>query len=439
MNSPPNYKWEQLLDIDDSDLPLTPALRPCNTHVRETTTTTTTQNHAVDNLEEKPVRIIPGPAEYIRKVVDDVDEDEDFKGRHGLARLSLLMLMVGEGIVNGCLRDIENYLKNGRLEQVVAIIKSCTSNALSDLIVTLKDLSGINPGTIHHKVINEEGYGKDITVRSALILANVSIFSLTLSMHYLNITLRNMVKVFHKDTFLGNGSGVGGSEMLMEEEEIVKLMEEEEMAGLELHVCGNVTDQEDLYKFEEKALNLTLEEEARQAWAEHEYLHSANHIQTPPYVKLHSANAEGGGALGSLGALKPSTHPVISIFLYPLGADVETACALEVEAVGALDLMEALKVEVEAEGGDLDLVEALKVEVEAEGALDLVEVEAAGALDLMEGALDLVEVEASCLVGALDVVGLSLNILISASVSRYLTSLKQTTSSSPEKPSSLDT
>ncbi|GKG46327.1 hypothetical protein Tco_0501173, partial [Tanacetum coccineum] len=62
----------------------------------------------------------------------------------------------------------------------------------------------------------------------------------------------------------GSGSGVGGSGMLMEEEEeIVKLMEKEEMADLELHVCGNVTDQEDLYKFDEKALNLTLEEEAK--------------------------------------------------------------------------------------------------------------------------------------------------------------------------------
>nr|GEY76446.1 hypothetical protein [Tanacetum cinerariifolium]GEZ04461.1 hypothetical protein [Tanacetum cinerariifolium] len=105
MNSPSNYKWEQLLDIDDFDLPLTPVLRPCNRHMHETTTTTTTQNPDVDNLEENPIRIIPGHAgivqvaklriqldihegedesvlstqEYIRKVVDDVGEDEDFK------------------------------------------------------------------------------------------------------------------------------------------------------------------------------------------------------------------------------------------------------------------------------------------------------------------------------------------------------------------------
>nr|GEY04072.1 hypothetical protein [Tanacetum cinerariifolium] len=62
------------------------------------------------------------------------------------------------------------------------------------------------------------------------------------SMHYLSITMRNVVKVFHKDTIPGSGSGVGGSGML-DEEEIVKLLEVEDMAELELQVCGNVTNQ----------------------------------------------------------------------------------------------------------------------------------------------------------------------------------------------------
>nr|GEV96673.1 hypothetical protein [Tanacetum cinerariifolium] len=58
--------------------------------------------------------------------------------------------------------------------------------------------------------------------------------------------------------------------------------------------------------------------------------------------------AEGGEALGSSGALKPSTHLVMAI-LYPLGA-VKATYALEVEATRALDLVKALKVEVEAVG-----------------------------------------------------------------------------------------
>nr|GEY06396.1 hypothetical protein [Tanacetum cinerariifolium] len=66
-----------------------------------------------------------------------------------------------------------------------------------------QDLLGTIPGTIHHKVIGEGGYEKDITIRAALILANVSVFSPKPSMHYLNITKSNVVKVFRKDTDAG--------------------------------------------------------------------------------------------------------------------------------------------------------------------------------------------------------------------------------------------
>nr|GEV81687.1 hypothetical protein [Tanacetum cinerariifolium] len=42
---------------------------------------------------------------------------------------------------------------------------------------------------------------------AAMILANVSVFSPKPSMHYLNITRRNVVKVFRKDTVSESGSG----------------------------------------------------------------------------------------------------------------------------------------------------------------------------------------------------------------------------------------
>nr|GEV21038.1 hypothetical protein [Tanacetum cinerariifolium] len=305
MSSDPNYEWEQLLDIVDSDLPLTPILRPCNSHVRKTTTTITTQNTAgsvqveetpvriitghagVVQVQKNPVRIIPGPVgivqlaklrkqsniheggddfvlstqEYMKIVVEDVGEDEDFKGGSWVSAVEFVNAN-GGWIVNGCLRDIENYLKNGKLKQVVAIIKYCTPNAIGNLTVTLKNLSCTIHGTIHHKVIEEGGYRKDINVESALILANVSVFFSKPSMHYLNITMRNVVKVFHKDSVPGNDSGVGRSEILMKEEEIVKLMKEEEMVDFELQVCSNVTHQE---MTNEEALNLAFDEEARQA------------------------------------------------------------------------------------------------------------------------------------------------------------------------------
>ncbi|GKG14104.1 GPCR kinase, partial [Tanacetum coccineum] len=127
--------------------------------------------------------------------------------------------------VVGDVGDIKNFLKNGKLDKVVAIVKSCSSNVIADLTVTLKDLSGTIPSIIHHKVIDEGGYGKDITEGVAMILANVLIFTPKPSTHDLKITMRNVVKVFRKDTVPGSGSGVGGSGLLMEEEEIVKLIE----------------------------------------------------------------------------------------------------------------------------------------------------------------------------------------------------------------------
>nr|GEV56331.1 GPCR kinase [Tanacetum cinerariifolium] len=162
---------------------------------------------------------------------------------------------------------MKNYLKNEKHEQVVAIIKSRTPNALCDLIMTLKDLLGTISRTIYYKVFNEGGYGKNITLGASLILQNVSVFSPKPSTHYLNITMRKLVKVFSKD---GNGSGVGSSGML-DEEGIIQMLEEEEMAELELQVGRNVTDQEEhQLRLYEEALILALEEEVKEAKAEQE-------------------------------------------------------------------------------------------------------------------------------------------------------------------------
>nr|GFB40405.1 hypothetical protein [Tanacetum cinerariifolium] len=76
-----------------------------------------------------------------------------------------------------------------------------------DSTMTMKNLSGTIPKTIHHKVIGKGSYGKEIIVGAALILANVLVFSPKPSMHYLNITMRNVVKVFRKNTIPESGSG----------------------------------------------------------------------------------------------------------------------------------------------------------------------------------------------------------------------------------------
>ncbi|GJY38901.1 hypothetical protein Tco_0425265 [Tanacetum coccineum] len=151
----------------------------------ETTTTTQTlfssQNHQVDNYGVKPIRIIPGgPAcivqavnlrkiadnlkgeeeyvmsthEYIRKVIEDVGENDDFTC--GLWLSTVEYANVDRWIVSGYFGDIKKFLKNIKLKKVVAIIKSYTPNTLGDLIVTLKDLFGTIFGSIHYKVVTED-------------------------------------------------------------------------------------------------------------------------------------------------------------------------------------------------------------------------------------------------------------------------------------------
>ncbi|GJX56914.1 hypothetical protein Tco_0286811 [Tanacetum coccineum] len=190
---------EQALDIDDSDVRLTPVVRPSNNPhiVPEITTATQTlfssQNKQVDNCLVKPIRIIPGPA-----VIEDMGEDDDFTRASWLSAIDYAN--VDGGIVTGCFGDVKKFLKNEKLEKIVAVIKSCSPNALGDLTVTLKDLFGTISGTIHYKVLTEERFAKVFTVGSALILHNVSVFSSKQSTHhYLSITKKNMVKVFHKD------------------------------------------------------------------------------------------------------------------------------------------------------------------------------------------------------------------------------------------------
>ncbi|GJS58922.1 hypothetical protein Tco_0653706 [Tanacetum coccineum] len=155
MNSPPNHEWEEGLDIDDSDLLLTPIIRPTNnTHIVPEITTTQTlfssKNNQVDNCVVKPIRIIPGPAgivqtaklhklvdtreggeesvmstqEYIRKVIEDVGEDDDF------TRFSYQVLV--------------------------------TPNALANLTITLKDLSGTISSTIHYKCLHRRGLQRSL-------------------------------------------------------------------------------------------------------------------------------------------------------------------------------------------------------------------------------------------------------------------------------------
>nr|GEV01377.1 hypothetical protein [Tanacetum cinerariifolium] len=210
-----NEPWELILGIDDSDLQLTHIVRSSSSiHVEPSPLT---QNSVTiipgpsgivqlsssirikpSSSTSNPVRIIPGPAdlirrakllkenvfildpdmltqEYMQKVVEDVGEDADFNGGVWVSATNYVIAF--GGTVTRCLGDIDNFLKKRKLEQVVAIVKSCYLNAFGDLNVTMKDVSGTVPGTIHYKVLDVGSYGNDITVGAAMILANVSVFT----------------------------------------------------------------------------------------------------------------------------------------------------------------------------------------------------------------------------------------------------------------------
>nr|GFA05888.1 hypothetical protein [Tanacetum cinerariifolium] len=158
----------------------------------------TTKLHKLVDTREGEEESVMSTQEYIRKFIEDVGEDDDFTCAPWLSVIDYVTV-VG-GIMTSCFGDVKKFLKNGKLEQIVAVIKSCTPNALGDLTVTLKDLSSIISDTIQYKVLTEERFAKTFTVGSALILHNVFVFSPKQSTHhYLNITKINMVKVFHKD------------------------------------------------------------------------------------------------------------------------------------------------------------------------------------------------------------------------------------------------
>ncbi|PWA95963.1 hypothetical protein CTI12_AA044480 [Artemisia annua] len=138
------------------------------------------ENLVSSHNPEKSVRIIPGPAGIVqmvkrRKLADIREGGQEcvITTQEYIMKIVEDVVRVGHGLAS--LRDIKHFIKNGKLEQGVAICKYCTPNALRDLTLTLKDLSGTISGTIHHKFLTEGSYGKAITVGVALILQHDTI------------------------------------------------------------------------------------------------------------------------------------------------------------------------------------------------------------------------------------------------------------------------
>ncbi|OMP10651.1 hypothetical protein COLO4_04377 [Corchorus olitorius] len=227
--------WEAL-DVDDSEF--SSLLRPC-THKPQNSPSPPNPEPFSLLAQNPPLlpstpTLIPGPAgavqaamlrklhnknnplcvgdeplptqEYIRRAVEDpcADDDDDFSRDPWLFALDFIHrqgLADDGGTIGTPLSWIktEPKMANRKVAQVVAIIKSCTPNGLGDLMVTLKDPTGTIDASIHHKVLVEGSFGKDISVGTVLILQKVSVFSPSQSARYLNITLSNVVKAIPKD------------------------------------------------------------------------------------------------------------------------------------------------------------------------------------------------------------------------------------------------
>ncbi|GKE27699.1 hypothetical protein Tco_1443083, partial [Tanacetum coccineum] len=122
--------------------------------------------------------------EYIRKLIEDVGDDDDFTR---VLWVSAVEYVNSKGsIASGSFGDMKTNCQNGKFSNVVVVIKS---------------------------FLTEGVYGNVITIGATLILHNVSVCSPKSSAHYLNLTLRNIIMNFPKYAVTGNASGVGGIEI----------------------------------------------------------------------------------------------------------------------------------------------------------------------------------------------------------------------------------
>ncbi|XP_015957329.1 uncharacterized protein LOC107481568 [Arachis duranensis] len=228
--------WAEL-DVDDSDL--SSFLRPCkrfHSHSNSDSDSNSIQHQSQSQTlidadsASPPPPLIPGPAgavqaammhrrsrapleepllptqEFIRRVVQNGHEsDHDFTTNAWLSAFHFLRSLDRESDSVTPLNSIKKHLNVVRVPLVVAVIKSCTPNGFGDMMVTLKDPTGTISASVHHKTFSHSEYGKDITVGSVVVLQKVAVFAPTRSTCYLNITLRNILKIFCNDNGVLSG------------------------------------------------------------------------------------------------------------------------------------------------------------------------------------------------------------------------------------------
>ncbi|GKA51660.1 hypothetical protein Tco_0744856 [Tanacetum coccineum] len=105
-------QWELSLDINDSDLRLTPVLRPSGS---------TRNVHILLGWDG----VVMSTQDYMKKVVEDVGEDEDFKSGSWVSATDYVN--ANGGIVSGCIRRPSRTMSQqwGNLTKLLAINQVC--------------------------------------------------------------------------------------------------------------------------------------------------------------------------------------------------------------------------------------------------------------------------------------------------------------------------
>ncbi|CAN8288510.1 unnamed protein product [Cochlearia groenlandica] len=144
--------------------------------------------------------------EFIRKAAEEPDwEDKDFSEDPWVSAVDYIrregLLSNGGSAIGTPVSEIKSVCGSwGKVDQVVAIIKTCAPNGLGDVMVTLKDPTGTIDASVHRSVVSESEFGRDIRVGVVVILKKVAVCAPSRSSRYLNITLKNISKVITKDT-----------------------------------------------------------------------------------------------------------------------------------------------------------------------------------------------------------------------------------------------
>ncbi|QCE03581.1 hypothetical protein DEO72_LG8g1606 [Vigna unguiculata] len=134
---------------------------------------------------------IPGPAGHARLRARDFYTNawtwaEKFIKHHGL---------VDDGDIKN-ITPLSKRKSMNRMAFVACVVKECKLNGLGDMLITIKDTTDTAKASLHNKVLSDREFGSDIGVGFVLLLKEVAIFR---PFGYLNITLRNIVKVFKYD------------------------------------------------------------------------------------------------------------------------------------------------------------------------------------------------------------------------------------------------